>query len=387
MLGARGWFLNLTITQLYEYVDLTFSMSLTRLSANSDYSCIRIFLRQGDFSAVMSQDDYKCIRSGMRFYPIYSHEDAVWDSLWDSRIWFDHFRRKAAADGVPTDVLIFDDNNIRCKAHTAARGCIKRKPIKFAIRMFANVGRNPGYFHTVSDNYSSNSTGIAPAILYCTAFKPLRIVLKSQLENNLIVEDSASILWVLQIAYSTHMEPRQDRRLVATEKFYTRHFFGEQIKRFTGGEVSILSIVRLANLDMANRRNVKLVIEKLHDKPRRSRNLCLAFHRERVAQGGAQRELSAMRVAERYKLIVWKDINIVFVYYNDLADAPRHSVSEPNKHSITCVRGLTQIRRSLGDEATHFTVLQVSFNVTACNFFMNSVDRFDQLRGSHTIMR
>lgn len=102
-----------------------------------------------------------------------------------------------AAIAVPTGVMSSDDSTIHYETRTAARGYMKRKLIKFGIKMCVNVVWNLGHLHSTSDNYSGNATGISPAILHCFTLQYLLGVMKRQLYINLVAEDCASALWAL----------------------------------------------------------------------------------------------------------------------------------------------------------------------------------------------
>lgn len=71
---------------------------------------------------------------------------------------------------VPTAVISFDENTIRCKGRTAAFIYLKDEPVKFDIRLSTNAGWNPRYLHSFADNDLGNESGISHASWYCTAF-------------------------------------------------------------------------------------------------------------------------------------------------------------------------------------------------------------------------
>ena len=92
-------------------------------------------------------------------------------------------------------------------------------------------------------------------------------------------------------------------------------------------------------------------------------------------------------VEENCGYVVWKDRNTVIFYTNHLDGTPDAPVMLPNEHAIKCVRGLVKIRRWMGTESLHPTIIEVPAVVMTYNLFMNGVGRFDQLRASHTTAR
>lgn len=93
-----------------------------------------------DFRSVTSRDTYKLIPAALRFYLCYDHETAVVDRLSHSHLKMEHFQRNAATMAVPTSVISFDENTIRCKGRTLARTFMKTKPVKLGICFYTSVG-------------------------------------------------------------------------------------------------------------------------------------------------------------------------------------------------------------------------------------------------------
>lgn len=74
-----------------------------------------------DFNSVMSRDRSMAIWASLRVYESYSHNIAVCNLLWHSRLMMDHMRYNAASVAVPTGVLSFDEITVRCNGRTTAK--------------------------------------------------------------------------------------------------------------------------------------------------------------------------------------------------------------------------------------------------------------------------
>jgi hypothetical protein len=85
-------------------------------------------------------------------------------------------------------------------------------------------------------------------------------------------------------------------------------------------------------------------------------------------------------VAEKAGFIVFKDRVVVLFYSNDLTYTPSSPIAEPNEETIRCVHGFASLKRWIGGETFHRTELKVPVAIVVYNLFMNSVDRFDQMR-------
>jgi hypothetical protein len=92
-------------------------------------------------------------------------------------------------------------------------------------------------------------------------------------------------------------------------------------------------------------------------------------------------------VAENAGVIVFKDQNVVTFYSNDLAYTPSSPIAEPNEETICCVHGLASLKRWIGGETFHCTELKFPVAIVVYNLFMNSVDRFDQMRATNISAR
>lgn len=122
---------------VYAYIGSEIEASLTKVAYFQDMW--RKIPGLEDFQAVMGRDQFKSIRSALLFYPGYDHDFSMKYPLRYSRLILQHLRRNCVAVAVTTGVPAFDENTIRCKGGTAARSYIKRKPVKFGVRFYANV--------------------------------------------------------------------------------------------------------------------------------------------------------------------------------------------------------------------------------------------------------
>lgn len=77
--------------------------------------------------------------------------------------------------------------------------------------------------------------------------------------------------------------------------------------------------------------------------------------------------------------IVWKYKIVVTFYTNKLVTAPNNRTEEPSEHTRSCVDGLCKLKCWTGSEAMHKTEFDVPAVVDAYNFFMNVVDKFNQM--------
>ena len=328
-----------------------------------------------DISSVMSRNNFKDIRSALKCYPTYDVTVASADPLWHSRNMLNHFMKNCANIAVPHCVTSFDEIRIRCKARTLARTFMKNKPIRYGLTFYALVSWLEPYLFGLFDNRSGNSSGVYPADAFCTVFHDLRGVLKNKLVWDMVKPSSASALWSLQLAQQTKKKKDpHGKRLVVMDNYYTRHFLAEQTKIFSDGEISILGTVKLLNTDGRNKAVIEIAKSEIKDAERGSWRLTQVFNKD-----GS--------VAQNAGYIVFKDRAVVVFYTNDLASTPIELINSPNDTSIACVRGLAPLKRWIGNEAMHRTVLMVPVPIVAYNIFMNGVDRFDQYRSTNPMTR
>lgn len=156
----------------------------------------------------------------------------------------------------------------------------------------------------------------------------------------------------------------------------------KRISQLSDGEVSCLGTTRIKNLDEANRINVRDAIERFEKAPRGSLLLCRAFYNQSTRRG--EQELV---IAERAGFVVWKDRSIVSFYCNELVGTPKLNMRREAPHPIRCLHGMVKTRRWKEEESMNATIVEISSIIMAYSWFMNGVDRFDQLRSSHTTAR
>jgi hypothetical protein len=158
------------------------------------------------------------------------------------------------------------------------------------------------------------------------------------------------------------------------DNYYTRHFLAEQTKIFSDGEIRILGTVKLLNTDGRNKVTIETAKSEIKEGTRGSWRLTQVFNKDG-------------NIAENAGYIVFKDRAIVVFYTNDLASTPIELINSPNNTSIECVKGLAPLKRWIGNESMHRTVLMVPAPIVAYNIFMNGVDRFDQYRSTNPTVR
>ena len=108
--------------------------------------------------------------------------------------------------------------------------------------------------------------------------------------------------------------------------------------------------------------------------------LCHALNKPKNPALGPER-------AEKCGYIIFKDRSVVIFYTNDLAGTPKQNIERQSTHTIRCVQGLAPMRRWMGNESMHRTLLHVPAVVVAYNMFMNGVDKYDQYRSTNAIVR
>lgn len=137
------------------------------------------------------------------------------------------------------------------------------KPQKFGIMFYGSTAWANGYMHTIADKGSGHQTSLSPGIRYCSIFRELRSASKSKLDEKLVVQDSPSTQWALQMAPASRIAPCPERRFVVTENFYTRHNLASQLKKIKDNEVLTLVTVRINIIGGFNRPAFKEAVSVL----------------------------------------------------------------------------------------------------------------------------
>lgn len=218
--------------------------------------------------------------------------------------------------------MSFDEDTIRCKGHTSARSCVKSRLSRFGIRLYANVGWNSGYLYSIADNNSGNKTGISPTKSYLNVFQILRNIMSRKPDARLTSPHSASELCALQVAHGLQVEQTKEAGMVVMDNFYSQPDLREQIRKLTDDWVRILWTVRLNNLDLINRVNVKQAVEAMKDASRGNCYLCrtyLLIAPTTRRRGAPCCKVISATVADSCGFIFWKYCNIETFYSNDLA--------------------------------------------------------------------
>ena len=233
------------------------------------------------------------------------------------------------------------------------------------------------------DNGSGNRIKTPPASNYCQLFPTLRITYQQKFvldDKSPIPAEKPSALLCLQLAHMHHtFELPEGKRVVFMDNFYTRHALGKQFKSLTNSEIRIIGTVRMNFVDKLNKPNGEKAYDMEGKMVHGSWLLIQCFNEG--SDGDPQ-------VSANIGYIVFKDKKVVGFYTNDLADILDTIISRTeNDPSVKCVHGLSKIKRWLGTEVFHRTILRVPAIVVAYNIFMNSVDCFDQYRKTHHLLR
>jgi len=92
--------------------------------------------------------------------------------------------------------------------------------------------------------------------------------------------------------------------------------------------------------------------------------------------------------APRDDCMIFKDAKVVIFYSNDLLNTPRRRISlDSDDGTIETVRGLVDIERWVGTETIGRSRIQCPSIIVSYQFFMNGVDRVDQMRSTNPTKR
>lgn len=90
------------------YIELEVSTSIIKNFKLGHYWNIRMFMGILDFKIIISYRCFQQIRSNLTFYPYYDYYFSVWDPLWNSRKFMEHFLKNSTKVAVPVFVSSFD---------------------------------------------------------------------------------------------------------------------------------------------------------------------------------------------------------------------------------------------------------------------------------------
>ena len=187
------------------YIGLEFAMSIIQFNEIEEYWSKDMFLGSINFQRVMSRDNFQSIRAHLKLTHSEESEDselAAADPLWHSRKLLEHFQVNCASVAVPTGCSALDENTCRTKACSRARSYIKNKPHPYGVQFYTVVGSKYQYLFSFWDNHSGNKTGKTPVSSYTAVFCDMRGPVEKMFVNNgPIPKDSASALWITQIAH------------------------------------------------------------------------------------------------------------------------------------------------------------------------------------------
>ena len=243
-----------------------------------------------------------------------------------------------------------------------------------------------------------NKTGITHGENFCQVFRDMRTPYNKAFDmpGCMVNKDSASALWILQLAQQTKLlRDPSGKRVHFMDNFYTRHVLAETLKTITDGEARVIGTVKYTNVDGINRLHLSQGVQRMKDKEHgqwclvkacNQTNVLLAAKKKHEAaekkKPAADRvafELPEDSAATNAGYIIWKDCKVVTFYTNDLLRTPKKWITDGTEEdAIECVHGLECLERWMGDEFLHRTQMMVPATIVAYNMYMNSVDRMDQ---------
>lgn len=137
--------------------------------------------------------------------------------------------------------------------------------------------------------------------------------------------------------------------------------------------------MRFNNIDGINQFTVKRAIEAVKHGELGTWLLCHALT-------NPEKSNEELFRSEWCEYVVFKDHCVVVFYTDDLEDTPRSDLKGPSEHTRKCVREISKMKRWIGTESMHCTVLEFQVVIVAYNLSMNEVGRFDQFRATNTLV-
>ena len=186
--------------------------------------------------------------------------------------------------------------------------------------------------------------------------------------------------------------------MVFCDNFYTRSRLAEKLLELSDGDIKMTGTCKYSNIDSINRPIILECVELLKDKPRGSWILGRSYSYDRAYD--ALRKRSSDPAIKSYKVvpdrliqansgfIFFKDAKVVIFYSNDLLNKRRRRISlDSDDGTIETVRGLVDIERWVGTETIGRSRIQCPSIIVSYQFFMNGVDRVDQMRSTNPTKR
>ena len=182
----------------------------------------------------------------------------------------EHFQKNISAIAAPLGTSALDEASIGTKAKSRAVSFIKDKPDKYAIRLYAVVGTAQSYVHSLMDNRSGNTTGESGGIAFSRIHREMRTPYNNIFSTTkYIKKDSASAMWILQMAHQTKLlRDRSGKRVFFTDNYYTRHALANVLKTITDGEARLVGTVKFNLVDSTNRVFLQPAITAIEDSVR-----------------------------------------------------------------------------------------------------------------------
>jgi hypothetical protein len=191
-----------------------------------------MFKGQRDFSATMSRDRFTAIRGSLAVHnpTLYSHENAIQDPLWHSRIVLGHIQGNFVRFAVPGSVSALDESSVRSKARSKAILYMNSKRDKFAVRFYALVDWESSYLFSFVDNGRGCELPSSPGQKYVSLHQTMRTPFnkwfpdrKTQLPTE-IESDTPTALWVCMLAHMEQAATTRETDCLHGQLLYTSYF-------------------------------------------------------------------------------------------------------------------------------------------------------------------
>ena len=301
---------------------------------------------------------------------------------------------------VPLGTSALDEASCRSKARNRAISYIPNKPDKFAIRFYGVVGSAGPYIHSIWDNGRGNNSLMCQVERYNHLHKTFGPILNNHITNNSIIErNSASALWLCQLVHqSQSYRPPNTYRVTFSDSFYTRPRLAEKLFQISDGDIKMTGTCKYTNMDAINRPVILECVKQLEDQPRgtwllgRSYSFSKDYDKNRKKSNDeairTYRNIPDSMIQSNSGFIFFKDAKVVVFYTNDLKETPYARICEgENARAIQAVHGVVDIERWTGGETVGRSRIKCPAIIVSYQFFMNGVDRVDQLRSTNPIKR